>query len=185
MSKSIAQAPATSVILHDVRPECRLNYERWMAEATAAHQRFPGYLATDIIKPVESGSRFVVILRFEDAPSAQAWLVSAVRADLLAQAAQWLSTKDRYQVHDDAEFWFTPPRDGQETKRWKQWLLSTCAVWPLTIVLPQSVNGLGGIFAPWLPHFALEAVTAALISAVMVYWLMPVLSRVAASWLLK
>ncbi|WP_050469154.1 MULTISPECIES: antibiotic biosynthesis monooxygenase [Herbaspirillum] len=86
MTKQSESDIATSVILHDVRLEHRADYERWLLDATAAHQRFAGYLGTDIIRPVESGSRYVIILRFVDKETAHAWLLSPVRQALLKVA---------------------------------------------------------------------------------------------------
>ena len=174
----------TSVIVHDVAPAHRADYEAWMATALEASRRFPGYMATDVIKPVGAALRYVVILRFASRAEAEVWLQSEVRAALLNEAKPWLLQEDRYQVHDNNEFWFiTPGTRGTPPKRWKQWLLSTLAVFPLTAVIPPAVGALVRQLAPSMPHVFVLALTATLISAVMVYWLMPTLSRWAAGWL--
>lgn len=176
---------AVSVILHDVLPEHRDDYERWLLGAIAAHRQFEGYLGTDIIRPVESGSRFVVILRFTNKDRAHAWLLSPVRRDLLSIAEPWLAGDDRYHVHQDAEFWFTPPTGRRQPRRWKQWVLSSIAVFPLTVLLPQRIAQLASWIAPSLPHLAVAALSALAISACMVYLLMPFLVRRAGSWLMR
>ena len=176
---------AVSVIMHDVLSQHRADYEQWLPVATAAHQRFNGYLGTDIIRPVESGSRYVIILRFVNKDDAHAWLLSPVRQDLLKIAEPWLAGDDRFHVHEDAEFWFTPPTGRRPPKRWKQWMLSALAVFPLTVLLPPPIRYAGALLAPWLPDLAVAAVTALVISGLMVYLLMPFLIRSAGSWLMK
>jgi antibiotic biosynthesis monooxygenase (ABM) superfamily enzyme len=185
MTKPQQNEIAVSVILHDVLPEHRDDYERWLLDAKAAHQRFPGYLGTDIIRPVESGSRYVVILRFVDKDRAHAWLLSPVRQDLLKIATPWLADDDRFHVHHDAEFWFKPPTGRRQPKRWKQWMLSALAVFPLTVLLPKPIRYITGWATPWLPDIGVAALTAFVISGLMVYLLMPSLIRVAGSWLMK
>lgn len=176
-------AQGTSIIVHDVAPAHHAHYEFWMEHAIQAHRRFRGYLATDIIKPVGAGLRYVVILRFSSGADAEAWLRSGVRAALLKEVEPWLLHEDSYQVHDDNEFWFTTHSRGTLPKRWKQWILSTLAVFPLTAGVPPSVGALARELAPAVPHIVVLAFTATIISAIMVYWLMPLLSRCAAGWL--
>ncbi len=183
MNAAAAQGQAISVIVHEVRARHRMQYERWMAEATAAHRRFPGYLAGDVIRPVGERLRYVAILRFASADAAQAWLGSSVRRELLDRAAPWLARPDRYQVHHDEEFWFNPQRGVGMPKRWKQWVLSTLAVFPLSTLLPWALVAALGPLAPALPAIVLKALGAGAISALMVYWLMPSLTRLAAPWL--
>lgn len=174
---------STSVIVHDVHPRHRADYERWMERATQAHQRFPGYVATDILMPAGAGLRYVVILRFCSSASASEWLLSPLRRALLEEARPWLLARDRFRVHDDAEFWFAPSQNGPAPARWKQWLLSTSAVLPLTAIVPPLVKMPGQSFAPGIPLAAEMLASAAIISALMVYWIMPRLTRAASVWL--
>ena len=183
MSASTTDDHGTSVIVHDVQETHRVDYERWMLKAMLAHQAFPGYLATDIIKPVGSGLRYVVVLRFTSAADAHAWLASNTRAALLEEAKPLLAREERYRVHADSDFWFTPPQGRYAPKRWKQWILSTMAVFPLTVVIPWLVNMVATPLAPSLPGLPLKALNATLISGVMVYWLMPAFVRLFGRWL--
>lgn len=185
MSKPQQNDIAVSVILHDVLPEHHADYERWLLDAIAAHSQFEGHLGTDIIRPVESGSRYIVILRFVDKAHALTWLHSPVRQDLLKVAEPWLMDADRFHVHQEAEFWFTPPSGRKQPKRWKQWMLSAVAVFPLTVIVPKPIGELAHWLAPSLPDLAVAAVSALTISGLMVYFLMPFLIRLAGPWLLR
>lgn len=185
MSMSTTDDHGTSVIVHDVHADHRVNYERWMLKATQAHATFPGFLATDVIRPVGSGLRFIVVVRFDSEAGAQAWLVSETRAKLLAEAMPWLLSEDRYHVHSGSDFWFTPTGPGPAPKRWKQWMLSTTAVFPLTVLMPWLVHAIADPLALGLHDLLLKGVIATLISGVMVYCLMPTLIQLAGRWLSK
>lgn len=176
---------AVSVIVHDVRPEHRTDYEGWMLQATAAHRQFAGHLGTDVIRPVESGSRYVVILRFIDEDHALAWLHSPVRQELLRIAQPWLAKADRFQIHREAEFWFMPAMGRRAPPRWKQWVLSVVAVFPLTVIVPGQIRELVHHLAPSAHELLAYGVSALTISGLMVYLLMPFLTRVAGPWLLR
>ncbi|RSZ59206.1 antibiotic biosynthesis monooxygenase [Massilia atriviolacea] len=183
MNVAAAGQQGIGAIVHDVDPRHRGEYERWMLAATQAHRQCRGYLAMDVIKPVGAGACYVVLLRFASVAEASAWLVSPQRRQLLEQVRPWLLREERYRVHAGAAFWFAPAGAGEAPKRWKQWLLSTLAVFPLTTLIPAALRALAEPLAPALPALALGALSATLVSGVMVYWLMPLLSRVAAGWL--
>jgi antibiotic biosynthesis monooxygenase (ABM) superfamily enzyme len=185
MSMSTTDEHGTSVIMHDVHPDHRVAYERWMLKAIEAHASFPGYLASDVIRPVGSGLRFIVVVRFDSEAGAQAWLGSRTRATLLVEAMPWLIGEERYHVHSGSDFWFTPVGPGPAPKRWKQWVLSTMAVFPLTMLMPWLVHLIADPLVPGLHYLLVKGVIATLISGVMVYSLMPTLIRLAGRWLSK
>jgi antibiotic biosynthesis monooxygenase (ABM) superfamily enzyme len=185
MSASTNDDHGTSVIVHDVHAAHRVDYERWMLKAMLTHQAFPGYLATDVIKPVGPGLRYVVVLRFTSATKAHAWQASKIRAALLKEAKPLLAREERYRVHADSDFWFTPPHGNHAPKRWKQWILSTMAVFPLTVVIPWLVDMGASALTIVLPSLLLKALIATSISGVMVYWLMPLFVRLFGRWLLR
>jgi antibiotic biosynthesis monooxygenase (ABM) superfamily enzyme len=183
ISAQEAATQGTSIIVHNVAPTFRANYDTWLKAALEASQSFPGYISTDVVKPVGLGQRYVIILRFTTAAAAEAWLKSSVRAELLAEVEPWLLHKDGYEVHDDSEFWFTTLDKSKPAKRWKQWLLTSSAVFPLTAVIPPFIGTVISSVAPTAPNVFSQAITAGAISAIMVYFAMPVLSRWASAWL--
>jgi uncharacterized protein len=184
----IHPAPSTltsiSVIVHDVRPEHQRDYERWTRTAVAAHQRFTGYLSTDIIRPQDAPHRYVVVIRFATDADATAWLVSTERTSLLQEAIPWLLQPERYRIDHGSVFWFQP-QNGLEPRRWKQWVLSTAAVLPLMTLVPTAISiALRSVsLAP--DGTAHGVLSAAVISALMVYWLVPWLTRWTARWLYR
>lgn len=130
-----------------------------------------------------AGLRFVVVVRFNSEANAQAWLRSEKRAKLLDEALPWLLSNDRYHAHSGSDFWFTPPSPGPAQKRWEQWVVSTIAVFPLTVVVPAVIHAISAPLARDIPDILLKGVIATSISGLMVYWLMPSLIRLAGPWL--
>ncbi len=154
-----------------------------MQAAVPAHQRFPGYLSTEIARPVGALQHYVAILRFATEADAERWLASNERAALVQEILPWLSQPDRHRIRRSREFWFHPAQVGP--KRWKQWLLSFAAVFPLTTAVPATLSfALRWAGAP-TNGLILLALSAAVISALMVYWLMPQLGKWAAPWLYR
>lgn len=173
-----------SVIVHEVNPQHQALYEQWMSKAIEAHQNFPGYLATDIVKPVGQQLRYAIILRFVSKEHVMAWLKSEVRQALLRESLPWLR-QDYYRAGDDSKFWFEPLQGRITVARWKQWLLSWVIVFPLTVFIPWMMSVFVNLTELNMPAWLLEVLVAGLISLSMVYWLMPVATRTLSRWLLR
>lgn len=174
-----------SVIVHEVDPQYQAHYVAWMNKAIEAHRRFPGYLATDIIMPVGAHLNYTIILRFITREHASDWLHSDVRNQLLKESAPWLISQDRYRTDDAARFWFTPLQGPSTVKRWKQWILSWAVVIFASSVaataLALAFEALALEVSPWM----FKVLSTGLISALMVYGLMPLSTRLARGWLLR
>ena len=181
----LSESAATSVIVHDVKPAHLGDYQHWMVKAKRAHQQFAGYVATDIIRPMDSSLRYVVILRFATDADANAWLISDIRRELLNESLPWLMHEDRYQVHQGDDFWFAPTSSAKSPQRWKQWVLSMVALVPLATLVPFGLSRTFDSVGIRLSESAVTALSLVIISALMVYWLMPALTRLANKWLLQ
>jgi len=173
-----------SVIVHEVSPQYQALYEQWMSRAIEAHQNFPGYLATDIVKPVDQQLRYVIILRFVSKEHVLAWLKSEVRQGLLRESLPWLR-QDCYRADDDSKFWFEPIQSRVTVARWKQWILSWAIVLPLTALVPWMVTAFIEHTGLNMPIWLFKLLVAGLISLSMVYWLMPTATRTLSRWLLR
>ena len=173
-----------SVIVHEVNPQYQALYEQWMSKAIEAHQNFPGYLATDIVKPVGQQLRYAIILRFVSKEHVLAWLKSEVRQSLLRESLPWLR-QDYYRAEDDSKFWFEPLQGRATVARWKQWLLSWVVVLPLTVLIPWIMSAVLERTELDLPAWLFKVMVAGLVSLGMVYWLMPWTTRALSRWLLR
>ncbi|MET1078796.1 MAG: antibiotic biosynthesis monooxygenase [Pseudomonas sp.] len=171
-----------SVIVHELDPQHQAGYERWMEKAIHAHRQFPGYLATDVVKPLGSQLRYVIILRFTSKAHVVAWLESAVRRELLRETLPWLR-RDYHRADEDSKFWFEPLQGRAAVARWKQWLLAWLVVLPLSVSMPGLVTTVLEFSDLQLPLWLFNVVVAGLVSFNMAYWLMPITTRLMSRWL--
>lgn len=173
-----------SVIVHEVHPQYQTLYEQWMSKAIDAHRQFPGYMATDIVKPIGSQLRYAIILRFISTEHVIAWLKSDVRQALLRESLPWLR-RDYYRADDDSKFWFEPLQGRVTVDRWKQWLLSWVVVLPLTVFIPWLLSAVLELTELDLPVWLFKVMVAGVVSLSMVYWLMPLTTHTMSRWLLR
>ena len=76
MSERASDDTVTGIIVHEPRPEARAEYERWLDEIREACRRFPGYLSTDVIRPVDGHDSYTVVIRFKGVEQLKACLAA-------------------------------------------------------------------------------------------------------------
>lgn len=174
----------TLVIQHKARSESLPHYEAWLKRAVSTARKQPGHLDVNVIRPDADGRHFTTVVRFADAGLLQAWVNSAERQALVNEVLPMLEDGDNTQVHNDPEFWFTPPSSSApQPPRWKQALLTYLVICPMTLVVPL-------LLAPLFAHFPLLGgkVTGNLIGNLfvilpVVFFIMPWVTRRCANWL--
>jgi len=174
----------TGIIVHQPRRDAYDEYERWLLEIREACKRFPGYLSTDVIRPVVGQDTYTVIIRFAGVEQLKAWVESEVRGEFLRRIEHALEKGDRYVIQTGLDFWFAPPA-AIPPKRWKQFLLTLSAIFPLTVVVPWALSPL---IEGWqgLPAMLLEKLlVATVIVYLMAYLIMPRYTRLVAKWLYR
>lgn len=172
----------TGIIVHHPRRDAWDEYEHWLLDVREACRRFPGYLSTDVIRPVGDHTSYTVIIRFSGVAALEAWIESNVRRDYLQRVDHLLEKADRYVIQTGLDFWFAPPA-AKPPVRWKQFLVTLSAIFPLTVVVPWALSGL---LAPW--HGLAGMLTSKLLVAtcivyLMVYVIMPRYTRLVSRWL--
>ena len=181
---SISAAPessaetVTGIIVHHPRADARDEYEQWLIDIREACRQFPGYLSTDVIRPIGSQPNYTVIIRFAGIEALRGWMVSPERRDFLQRIEHALEQADRYEIRTGLDFWFPPPK-LEPPKTWKQYLLTLSAIFPLTVIVPWALAPLLG----GLHMLATKAIIAAVIVALMVYVIMPRYTRLVSRWL--
>lgn len=190
------ETAATFVITHRVRPGQEEAYEAWLAEAVAVAKRREGHMGVNVIRPrrgkaVHGAGAYTIVVRFDSHERLRAWAESEERAALLSRIEHALEGGDRTHIVTGLDFWFTPPEDeapaacpGPKTaKPWKQYLVTLSAVYPLILVLPDSVAWALSWLPVAVPPLVAKFVTSAVFVAMMVYVVMPRYTRLIARWL--
>ncbi|MDQ3760425.1 MAG: antibiotic biosynthesis monooxygenase [Actinomycetota bacterium] len=142
---------------------------------------YPGHQGATIIPPPASSREYVIVYRFDSADHLRAWRTSPVRQLLIAESADLAEAPAEERELSGMETWFAVP-GGQVVRppaRWKTWLLSLLAIYPLLTVMVIVAQPL----LNYLPLAARFAVITPVLTALMTWIAMPVLSRLFARWL--
>ncbi|WP_036307663.1 antibiotic biosynthesis monooxygenase [Methylophilus sp. 5] len=190
MVKSVATATALSgasvVITHRVSPVFQREYEAWLNEIGPLCRSSEGVLDWHIIRPVAGYTdTYSVMIRYQTEQHLKQWLDSPVRKTLIAKVSHLLVGEDSYQVNSGLDFLFMQGTQlpAKPPVRWKQFLLTWSAIFPLVSVLPLLVVPL--LDAGGLPHSRVlhTFVVTAVVVALMVYVVMPRYTRLVWHWL--
>lgn len=176
---------ATVVITHKVREGRVAEYEAWLDEIAPLCKASPGYLDWHIVRPVPGlTGTYTVIIRFDTATHLKQWMESSTRARLIEKVKPLFVTGDDFFISSGLDFWFTP--GGAKAKvpvRWKQYLVTWSAIYPLALGVPFVVRPLlRYVDVPdnlFLTTFAITGVVVFL----MVYVVMPRYTKLIKGWL--
>ena len=178
---------ATMVITHRVRTDEHAQYERWLDEIQPMCKAWPGHLDWHILRPVKGlPETFTVVIRFDTQAHLQQWMASSERARLIDSVRPLLVTPDNVHVSSGLDFWFTSPDSNAKVPvRWKQYLMTWSAIYPLVLGVPLAVVPvLAKLGVPdTLPLHTL-AVTGVVVF-LMVYVVMPRYTRLMQRWLYR
>ncbi len=178
---------ATAVITHRVCNDKHPQYEHWLREIGPLCQSYPGHLDLHIVRPIRGVTEtYTVIIRFDTQAHLKAWIESSTRADLIARVHPFLVTGDDFFISSGLDSWFAPPQAGATVPiRWKQFLVTWSAIYPLVLSVPLIVMPalrLAGI--PANHYFDVLMVTGTVV-ALMVYVVMPRYTRLLQRWLFE
>jgi len=138
-----------------------------------------------LVPPIPGATEaYAVIIRFQTTEHVMSWMSSSERKRLIAKVRPLLVSEDDFYISSGLDFWFTPA--GAKAKvpvRWKQFLLTWSAIYPLALGVPRLVlPALGAIgFSPNVLTNTL--VVTAVVVFLMVYVVMPRYTRLAQRWL--
>ena len=174
----------TLVIQHKVRAEALAGYEDWLKHTVSAARRQPGHLDVNVIRPEDGGRHFTTVVRFASTELLQAWINSAERQAMVSEVLPLLENGDQTQVHDDPEFWFTPPSSkAAPPPRWKQAVLTYLVICPMTFVIPQLLAPLFALFPSLGAGIAAKLIVNLFVILPVVFYIMPWVTRRCANWL--
>jgi uncharacterized protein len=177
---------ASVVITHHVNPALQAEYETWLQEIGPVCRSSEGLLDWHIIRPIAGYTdTYSVMIRYETERPLKQWLDSPERQALIAKATHLLVGQEEYQVSTGLDFLFMQP-DAAPAKppvRWKQFLLTWSAIFPLVSVVPLLVVPV--LDAAGLPqsHVTHTFFITAVVVALMVYVVMPRYVKLVRHWL--
>jgi antibiotic biosynthesis monooxygenase (ABM) superfamily enzyme len=143
----------------------------------------PGHLDWHIIRPITGlTTTYTVVVRFDTCEHLRQWMESTDREQLIERARSLLVADDHYTIRSGLDFLFTP--GGTKVPvRWKQFLITWSAIYPLVLGVPLLVAPLlHWIGAPDNPYFTTLWVTLTVVF-LMVYVIMPHYTKLVRHWL--
>jgi antibiotic biosynthesis monooxygenase (ABM) superfamily enzyme len=172
------------IIEHTVRRDAVERYETWLRVIMARAGEYPGHQGVHIIRPTAGTSRYTAVLRFATADEASAWTASADRRTLAAEIADAFEAAEQLAIKPGLDFWFTPPAGAPRKARpWKQWLVTTSLIWPLTMIVPAALSPVFQA-VPALGAFGVShLIVASTIVALVTWLLMPPYVKRVSTWL--
>lgn len=181
----LTTTPVTTVIRQQPKRGEVTRYEEWLKEIIPVAQSFCGHQSVSVIRPHAESHAYTIILHFNTVSNLRRWLDSETRLQLIEKIRPYLLAPEAIDIKTGFEFWFTPPPAAKPAKAYKQFLVTLSAIFPLTIVVPWTLEPLFS----YVPRLALPGlrhlVIASAIVALMVYVIMPRYTRVIARWLFK
>ena len=186
-SQTITKNGASVVITHRVSIDKQAQYEEWLNEIGPIAKASKGLLDLHVVRPVRGLTEtYSIIIRYDSEQNLRNWMESDVRNQLIAKAQGLLIGKDEYRIQSGLDFWFIP--EGSKAKfpvRWKQFLITWSAIYPLVLGLPLVVIPL----LRWLGlpdnHYLEVLLITAIIVYLMVYIIMPRYTKLVREWLFK
>jgi antibiotic biosynthesis monooxygenase (ABM) superfamily enzyme len=169
------------IVRHHVKPGMNAEYEKWLKKLMFKAAEFPGHLGVQVIKPSDGSDEFTIAVRFQSEKEAKDWQDSHVRQEIAAESHKYLRKQEFFEMHSGIDFWFTP--GSVAPPKWKQWILTTVVIWPLSVVIPLSLLpifdylGMPNIFTIY------QAIFALVIVGIATYWAMPWCTHFVYRWL--
>ena len=165
-----------------VKPGRGADFQAWAHGIVAASRQFPGHLGASVLDA--PGSReYHILFTFADRNSLRAWLDSQERRRWLARVGELIEADRGLQQLTGLETWFKLPGSNVPTMkpppRWKMWLVSIVAVYPLVLAFQALVvPRMAGLPLP------LRALMFPLVLlTLMTFVVMPVVTRMLRRWL--
>lgn len=147
MSSHPASPPMTGasvVISHRIIPALQAEYEAWLNEIGPLCRASEGLLDWHVIRPIAGYTEsYSVIIRYQSEQYLKKWMDSPERERLIAKARPLLQDADRYHINSGLDFLFELPSQPAPLHpvRWKQFLLTWSAIFPLVSLIFMGGSG--------------------------------------------
>ena len=176
---------ATAVITHRVHSDKHAEYERWLNEIAPTCRAAPGNLDWHIVRPLPGLTEtYTVIIRFDTAERLRGWMESSERERLIEKVKPLLAAPDDFYISSGLDFWFAPAgAKAKVPKRWKQYLLTWSAIFPLVFCVPILLGPALDLLGIAGSRVLSTLVVTAVIVFLMVYVIMPRYTRLVQRWL--
>lgn len=178
---------ATVVISHHIKKGKDQEYEKWLNEIGPLCRNAIGLIDWQIIRPIQGLTYlYTVIIRFDTIAHLKSWMESDDRKQLIEKISPLLAKDDHYYIQSGLDFLFTSHSETSKPPvRWKQFLVTWSAIFPLSILIPL-------LILPLLKNFGVPSIRlldslliSGIIVGLMVYVIMPNYTKWIKKWLYR
>jgi antibiotic biosynthesis monooxygenase (ABM) superfamily enzyme len=170
------------IITHTIKAGEEKRYEEWTKEILSASSVYPGYLGREVFRPSTGGRKYTTIVRFDTDEHLRDWIDSDTRREFISRASDLLEKGDQNEIRTGVDFWFTP-EGTRPPKAWKQFLLTTSAVYPLSLIIPRLLAPMFGVAPPLGHPLAANLLVALILTGLLTFVIMPHYTRLVKRWL--
>lgn len=177
----LAPEPVTAVFSQRLRPGSQAAFEDLFAEVATVLRTFDGYLASDLLTPVDGvQSDHAVVVAFASRDQLDAWLDAPQRREWLERIEPLIEGDREMSIVGGFGGWFSgDDAHPSGPPRWKQAVAVLLALYPTAL----GIGWLLRTVAPDLP-FAVSMLIANIAGVAALTWLlMPLVTKVLAPWL--
>ncbi|WP_331694736.1 antibiotic biosynthesis monooxygenase [Pseudomonas sp. ZY71] len=172
----MSTSPVTLMVARRVADGRYQDLIAWLREGEQLATDFPGYLGSGVLAPPPGDNEFQIIFRFVDEQTLHAWEYSASRTAWLSRGSDLFAHPKEHRV-SGIEGWFGAA--GQRPPRWKQAVAIWLAFFPVSLLF-------NFVLGPLLADMSLlprVLISTACLTPLMVYFFIPLSTRLLANWL--
>jgi antibiotic biosynthesis monooxygenase (ABM) superfamily enzyme len=178
---------ASVVITHHILDGKRQEYEKWLDEIVPITKHSEGFIDLQIVRPIPDLTFvYTVIIRFDTISHLKNWMESDNRKNLIEKANPLFRKNDNYQIKSGLDFLFTTENEGNKVPvRWKQFLVTWSAIYPLSLLIPLLVLPFLRFLKIPENHYYDSLINSGFIVFLMVFAVMPNYTKLIKKWLYK
>ena len=173
------------VIINRIKTDFQSQYENWQNRIGIEIKKFEGFIGLSNKKLEGSTNEYITVFQFDTTDNLNAWQNSDILSTFLTELKQYTVSESKITLHEGLEIFFDKnERTEHAIPFYKKVFLGVIAVYPLIIGVGKLYNYLN----PWADSIPFEIglfFQVIIISMLMTYPVMPLLSKVFHKWLIN
>lgn len=183
---SARDSGATVVINHRLGEDRHAVYEGWLQKVEPVCRAMSGFQAWQVVRPVPGlTDTYTVVIRFDTREHLRQWMESPQRIRLIEELHPLLGDESESVISSGLDFWFPRRAETPVPVRWKQFLVTWSAIFPLALGTPMLVVPALARVGLHPDHPLTMLVVTGVVVFLMVYVVMPRYTRLIRQWLFR
>lgn len=177
---------ASVVISHHILDGRQQEYEVWLDEIVPLAKQSEGFIDHQIIRPIRDLTFvYTVIIRFDTIDHLKNWIESEERKKLIQKVTPLFRKNDDYKIKSGLDFLFEAENQTKVPVRWKQFLVTWSAIYPLSLLIPLVLLPILRVMKIPANHYSDGLLISGCIVFLMVFAVMPNYTKLIRKWLFK